>query len=118
MEFINSPLSERIKILLPYFSACNVLITGRDLLTTGLHYDEVNMFVPIIIIREQGLPPDLLKRLPQKAEFLCTRMIFWQRIFLITANWAKRSLNSAAGKSLLLLAEPAQKAAVDVSLCP
>jgi flagellar biosynthesis protein FlhA len=62
MELKDSPVSERIKILLPYFSACNILITGTDMLTVGLHYDEVNMFVPIIIVREQGLPPDLLKK--------------------------------------------------------
>jgi flagellar biosynthesis protein FlhA len=57
-----NPLPERIKILQPYLSTCNVLITGGDLIAVGLHYDEVNMFVPIIIIREQGLPPDQLKK--------------------------------------------------------
>ncbi|MDR0314093.1 MAG: FHIPEP family type III secretion protein [Treponema sp.] len=55
-------LPERIKILQPYLSTCNVLIIGADLIVVGLHYDEVNMFVPIIIIREQGLPLDLLKK--------------------------------------------------------
>jgi flagellar biosynthesis protein FlhA len=62
MELKDPPLSERIKILLPYFFSFFVLVTGTDLLTTGLNYDEVNMFVPIIMIHEQGLPPDLLKK--------------------------------------------------------
>ena len=54
-------INERIRILLPYFSTCNVFVTGKDDLAIGLHYDEGNMFAPIIMILERGIAVDLLK---------------------------------------------------------
>ena len=53
---------DRIKILLPYISACDLLIVGAEDLAAGLRYDDENMFAPIIILLEEGLPLAALKK--------------------------------------------------------
>jgi flagellar biosynthesis protein FlhA len=48
-------LEENVRILLPYVSACDVLIVNRGQSAVGLCYDEENMFVPIIAVLERGI---------------------------------------------------------------
>ena len=48
-------VNEKIKTLLPYISASDVLISGGDDILAGLRHDEENMYIPIIILLEQGI---------------------------------------------------------------
>ena len=54
--------SVRMQTLLPYIAASDIIITGNDEIVAGLRYDEVNMFVPIIILLEKGLPVAEVKK--------------------------------------------------------
>ena len=54
--------SVRIKMLEPYISGSDVIITGQENIAAGIRYDEGNMFAPIIILLEQDLPAEALKK--------------------------------------------------------
>ncbi|MDR2618871.1 MAG: FHIPEP family type III secretion protein [Treponema sp.] len=56
------PSEEKAGFLVPYLSLCDALVVSPAGTAAGLHYDEENMFAPMLVILEQGLMARVLVR--------------------------------------------------------
>jgi flagellar biosynthesis protein FlhA len=69
--------AEDLRLLLPYASACDVLIFSREGIAAGLRYDDENMFAPMISVLEQG---PLAAALAREAESLGVPVVTNKRL--------------------------------------
>jgi flagellar biosynthesis protein FlhA len=59
---INYSSGESFRFFLPYISLCDVIIANRPSTAVGLHFNEENMFVPMIMVLEEGFAAEAVIR--------------------------------------------------------
>jgi flagellar biosynthesis protein FlhA len=53
---------ESLRFLLPYISFCDIIIAKRPSIAAGLHFNDENMFAPMIVVLEEGFMAEAVIR--------------------------------------------------------